>query len=483
MNSKKSLLLSTILITTLLAGCVGKPVQSNPTGTLTIPSPSNTPTEIPPPIEIPTNTPLATATPTLGIGSTWTGVDGMTLLYVPAGEFTMGSDTGQDNEKPAHTVYLDAYWIDQTEVSNAMYSLCVQSGECIDNSETIHKAYPSYDTSYFANPLYANYAVIYVNWNDATAYCEWASRRLPTEAEWEKAASWDDTTKTKRVYPWGDTTDCSFASYGRDCWTNAPVKSYESGKSPYGAYDMAGDISEWVNDWYSETYYKNSPPLNPLGPDSGLERSIHAGGYQDSPFIRSTTYRNSVNPWSKEGNTIGFRCAQSVDKVNTEQTPVPAATASIPYPTTTPISFHVQPATNQGDRFTATADGIYRFTIEKGAIRACPPDPKYPDCGTWNSQLIAYKNRDILWGSYEGKNATILFPFRSDWRGISEYTIGVNYFFTDLAAVEKANMGHYTDIPLKKDDYLIFIPYDCQSCFGDNEGGVDLSVSIIGALP
>jgi formylglycine-generating enzyme required for sulfatase activity len=488
MNSKKLLLLSFILITTLLTGCGGKQVQSNPTATLAAPFPSNTPAATLPPIEMPTNTPLATATPTLGIGSTWTGIDGMTMLYVPAGEFTMGSDTGERDEKPVHTVYLDAYWIDQTEVTNAMYALCVQSGECIDHSEAIHKANPNIDTSRYANPLYANYPVIYVSWKDAAAYCEWAGRKLPTEAEWEKAASWDDTTKTKREYPWGDTSDCSFADYNYDrknkisCWADAPVKSYESGKSPYGAYDMAGSVSEWVNDWYSATYYKNSPSLNPLGPDSGLERSIRDGS-GDSYNIRSARRGGNVPGFSASTTgfwATGFRCAQSADKVNIEQTPVPVATASIPYPTTVPISFHVQPATNQGDRFTATADGIYRFTIEKGAIRICPPDPNLPDCGTWNSQLMVYKNRDILWGSYENKDLRVaanLYPVRND------YGIGVNYFSTDLAVMEKVNKGRYVDIPLEKGDYLIFIPSDCQSCYGDNEGGVDISVSIIGALP
>jgi formylglycine-generating enzyme required for sulfatase activity len=489
---KKIVFVASVLIAIMLAACGAAPAPTQVSVGLESTAPAIdqvavTLTQAVPPTTA-TPTPTPTATPTLGIGSTWTGIDGMTLLYVPAGEFIMGSDAGRDNEKPAHTVYLDAYWIDQTEVTNAMYALCVQSGKCIDHSEAIHKVHPSFDTSRYANPLYANHAVVYVNWNDATAYCDWAGRRLPTEAEWEKAASWDDITKTKRVYPWGDTLDCSFADYQGygGCSTDSPVKSYESGKSPYGAYDMAGGVVEWVNDWWVRgADYKNSPSSNPLGPDSGMSRAMRGGmnarDYADS--MRSTVRGGSI-PGHSEWDT-GFRCAQSADKVNIDQTPVPAATASIPYPTTTPISFHVQPATNQGDRFTATADGIYRFAIEKGAVRICPPDPNLPDCGTWNSQLLAYKNRSISWGSYENRNpqgAANLFPVSSNWR-ISDYAIGINYSSTDLAVVEKANMGHYTDISLKKDDYLIFIPSDCQSCFGDNEGGVDISVSIIGTLP
>jgi hypothetical protein len=322
--------------------------------------------------------------------------------------------------------------------------------------------------------------VVYVSWKDATAYCDWAGRGLPTEAEWEKAASWDDTTKTKRIYPWGDTIDCSFVDYydGKNgCGGSGPVKSFESGKSPYGAYDMAGNVWEWVNDWYGKTYYQSSPSVNPLGPDSGLQR-VMRGGYNFHPYDMRSAKRSAYYQGAAD-YTTSFRCAQSADKVNTEQTPVPAATARTPYPTTTPISLHIQPATNQGDRFTATADGIYRFKIEKGAIRVCPPDPNLPDCGTWNSQLMVHKNR-ILWGSYENRNirrvAANLFP-------LGDYMIGVRYLSTDLAAVEKVNIGRYVDIPLKKDDYLIFLPYDCQSCFGDNEGGVDISASIIGALP
>jgi eukaryotic-like serine/threonine-protein kinase len=307
MNSKKTLLLSFILITTslLLAGCVGKPVQSNPTPTLTVPSPINTPTVTvtPQPTETPTPTAISTLLPTM------TGIDGMTLLYVPAGEFTMGSDTGSDNEKPVHTVYLDAYWIDQTEVTNAMYTLCVQSGKCVDHSEALQKAFWNFSIARYANPRYAHYAAVYMSWNDATTYCEWAGRRLPTEAEWEKAASWDDKTKTKHVYPWGDTIDNSFANYNdSDSSRNyeMPVKSYESGKSPYGAYDMAGGVWEWTNDWYSSTYYQSSPASNPQGPASGNKRSLRGGSWSD--FVVRSAYRDGVVPLSYASG-FGFRCA------------------------------------------------------------------------------------------------------------------------------------------------------------------------------
>jgi formylglycine-generating enzyme required for sulfatase activity len=144
--------------------------------------------------------------------------------------------------------------------------------------------------------------------------------RLPTEAEWEKAASWDDGTKTKLIYPWGETSDCSYANYyGKDggfefcVGDTTPVGSYESGKSPYGLYDMAGNAWEWVNDWYDETYYQNSPSSNPLGPDSGTWRVLRGGSwgtYGGFIVIVRSAHRDRENP-SNSINVIGFRCSRS----------------------------------------------------------------------------------------------------------------------------------------------------------------------------
>jgi serine/threonine protein kinase len=200
--------------------------NEQPTATFT-PTATTTPVFTSTPTVTPT--PIATSTPALGIGSTWTSpADGMTMLYVPAGAFTMGDTAEQaladcqkyrsdcqlswfTNEEPPHPVTLESYWIDQTEVTNAMYAKCVDAGKCTPPSSS--KSYTR--DSYYGNPQYADYPVIYVSWNNANAYCAWRgdSTRLPTEAEWEKAASWDDQTKTKRVYPWGDSLDCSFENY------------------------------------------------------------------------------------------------------------------------------------------------------------------------------------------------------------------------------------------------------------------------------
>jgi formylglycine-generating enzyme required for sulfatase activity len=207
-----------------------------------------------------TNRPSITPSPPLGVGSTkMSEIDGMEMVYVPAGEFEMGSGNGKDDEKPVHTVYLDAFWIDQTEVTNGMYARCVNAGKC--DPPNLSRSYSR--ESYYGNSEFDNYPVIYVSWIDADYYCDWAGRRLPTEAEWEKAASWDEESKKKHTYPWGDSIDCSMVNYrGKDgvcIGDTTEVGSYENGKNPYGLYDMAGNVWEWVADWYLESYYRSDP--------------------------------------------------------------------------------------------------------------------------------------------------------------------------------------------------------------------------------
>ena len=252
-----------------------------------------------------TRTPIPTATPKLDIGSTMTGNDGMTLLYVPAGEFTMGSETGNDEEKPIHTIYLDGFWIDQTEVTNRQYALCVTAGQCISPNETDS----SLRSIYYGNSEFDDYPVIYVNWNMAKTYCEWAGRRLPTEAEWEKAARGMD----ERTYPWGEDISCNEANYDPkdSCFGDTTIAgNITSGESPYGVYDMAGNVWEWVNDWYSETYYQDSPLSNPLGPDSGQYRVLRGGSFDSSTSGVRTTNRYRYEP-TYTLLSIGFRCASS----------------------------------------------------------------------------------------------------------------------------------------------------------------------------
>jgi len=247
-------------------------------------------------------------------------VDGMVMVSVPAGEFLMGSTSSDsladDDEKPQHVVYLDAYWIDRTEVTNAMYALCVQAGACQPPSSM--SSYTRAD--YFGNSQFDAYPVIYVSWDDANAYCTWAGRRLPSEAEWEKAARGMDG----RIYPWGNTFDGTKLNFcDRSCgmdWANldyedgfkdtAPVGSYLAGASPYGALDMSGNVWEWVADWYGSDYYSISPDENPQGPSFGEGRMLRGGSWDDKIKIVRAAYRRMINPgdWYY---LIGFRCARS----------------------------------------------------------------------------------------------------------------------------------------------------------------------------
>ena len=170
-----------------------------------------------------------------------------------------------------HKVYLDAFWIDRTEVTNAMYAMCVLAKKCpVPNKTSSLKR-----SDYYSNPLYADFPVINVTWTYADAYCTWAGRRLPSEAEWEKAARGTEG----KDYPWGNTMPgCSLLDYSRCVGDTVAVGSYPLGASPYGALDMAGNAWEWVNDWYSNTYYNDSLRNNPLGPASGNGRVVRGGG-------------------------------------------------------------------------------------------------------------------------------------------------------------------------------------------------------------
>jgi formylglycine-generating enzyme required for sulfatase activity len=260
----------------------------------------------------PTKTPLPTTTftPTPGVGSTWTRpADSMVMVYVPEGDFTMGSNNN-DDEKPIHLVYLDAFWIDQMEITNKMYAVCVAAGKCdppINNSSYTH-------SNYYDNSEYDDFPVIYVSWNDATAYCAWAGGsdytvRLPTEAEWEKAARGTDG----RIYPWGEGIDCQKANYNGSCvGDTSRVGSYEIGKSPYGVYDMAGNVWEWVADWYGGTYYSTLQDgiRNPTGPTLGDYRALRGGAWLQIDNIARSAHRGFTIP-TDSGNDLGFRCSRT----------------------------------------------------------------------------------------------------------------------------------------------------------------------------
>jgi len=238
---------------------------------------------------------------------------GVPMRLVPEGEFTMGSNNGESNEKPVHTVYLHAFYMDTYEVTNALYHVCVEAGKCTQ---------PQDDTGHYDDPKYGNHPVIYVDWSQAQAYCEWRDGSLPTDAQWEKAAAWDEQNQTKYEYPWGDTFDGTKVNFcDKNCPSEnadktiddgyadtAPVGSYVSGQSPYGIYDLAGNVYEWTVDWYSETYYQSSSYMNPLGPASGITRVLRGGSRLDPVSGVRTASRLWFVP-EFTSNVIGFRCA------------------------------------------------------------------------------------------------------------------------------------------------------------------------------
>ena len=261
----------------------------------------------------PTRLTPATSTSSGPLPVEFTDDKGVSMVFIPRGEFVMGSNLGASSEKPAHAVFLKDYYIDKLEVTNRLYKACVDAAACP----------PPYDSSsatrdnYFGNPDFDEYPVLFVDWEGAKRYCEWRGARLPTEAEWEKAAR----GKTdERIYPWGGDAHVTFANYDRSMEDTTRVGSYENGKSPYGAYDMAGNVWEWVNDWYSETYYSVQLPgiENPAGPQTGTDKVLRGGSWlSDAIDIRS--YRRFSYSPSDVNNDFGFRCARDTTPLRNDQ--------------------------------------------------------------------------------------------------------------------------------------------------------------------
>jgi formylglycine-generating enzyme required for sulfatase activity len=235
--------------------------------------------------------------------------DGAVMVPIPAGEFIMGAEKAPSlpNERPQRTVTLDAYYVDQFEITNAQYKLCVAAGACGEPSSL---SSADYRDGYAGD----DHPVVGVTWEHARAYCEWAEVRLPTEAEWEKAARGTDG----RPYPWGsDRPDGSQANMSGDedpYEYTAPVGSFAAGASPYGLMDMTGNAREWVADWYQKDYYANAPSRNPPGPESGeMDMRVSRGGsFAESAHHSRTSDRMpqkaDLQPKSSPF-LLGFRCA------------------------------------------------------------------------------------------------------------------------------------------------------------------------------
>jgi serine/threonine-protein kinase len=224
--------------------------------------------------------------------------DGMTEVFVPAGQFRMGTDEkGAQKNRPAHLVEVSAFWMDQTEVSNAMYARCVAAGKC--------PLPAAGQNPYYGDAKYDNHPVVYVTWSAADAYCHWAGRRLPTDAEWEKAARGTD----ERPYPWGDDPpDMRLANFDNLIGEPMPVDRYLLGASLYGALNMAGNIREWVADWFHEFYYLVAPPVDPQGPPETGKKSLRGGSYLDDANEIRVFNRFDHEP-NSPGENRGFRCA------------------------------------------------------------------------------------------------------------------------------------------------------------------------------
>ena len=224
------------------------------------------------------------------------------MALVPAGEFTMGSPEGDPDEQPAHKVLIDAFYMDKYEVTVKQYAAFLQEsgGDRPSEWKTMNKT---------ANQ---NRPVMGVDWSEASRYCKWAGKRLPTEAEWEKAARGTDG----RLYPWGnDPPTALHANHGKKEWNNhealVPVGKLEDGKSPYGIYDMAGNVWEWVSDWYDNDYYKNSPSQNPTGPPTGGFKVIRGGSWNTSARNLRAADRYFDPPSFRSQYVPGFRCAKN----------------------------------------------------------------------------------------------------------------------------------------------------------------------------
>jgi formylglycine-generating enzyme required for sulfatase activity len=281
----------------------------------------------------------------------------MVMVYVPTGEFKMGTGglgwirrplSPRDrkrmgfgayvfsDERPQHTVYLDAFWIDQTEVTVAMFRTFVEDTGYETTAERQgwgkpwadrpnEMEWPKVNGADWQHPrgpgssAVDDHPVTQVSWEDAAAYCAWAGGQLPTEAQWAKACRGIDG----RTWPWGNTYDgnrlssceaqCPIERWKDDRYDDgyaftAPVGSFPDGASPYGALDMAGNLWEWVADWYADDYYGDSPYENPLGPDSGTVRAMRGGAWYNTDVWMTCSVRHQ-NPPSDLYDDLGFRCA------------------------------------------------------------------------------------------------------------------------------------------------------------------------------
>lgn len=295
------------------------------------PSPVPSPTPTPWPTIPPTATPVPSPTPLPGITQT-RAVDHMVLVYVPAGEFLMGSseadvvdvlqscaDCQRDwftDELPPHEVYVNAFWLDRTEVSNAQFAIFLSHrGNQVEGGVPwLDLASPQAQIEAVGDLFqpregYAAHPVTGVSWYGATAYCRWVGGQLPSEAQWEYAAR----GPAGLIYPWGNQFECGWGNFADGCddgyAASAPVGSFAQGASWCRALDLAGNAWEWVADWYARDYYSDSPDQNPQGADSGEDKVMRGGSWRSPSAFARTTVRNHIFPAYTFDE--GFRCARA----------------------------------------------------------------------------------------------------------------------------------------------------------------------------
>jgi formylglycine-generating enzyme required for sulfatase activity len=233
------------------------------------------------------------------------GDEGREMVQIPEGPFTMGSNDGDPDEAPEHQVYLKGFFIDRKEVTQEEYMRFARMTkrpapriEVFDDDQS--------------KVLRPEFAAMSVSWDDAVAYCKWAGKRLPTEAEWEKAGRGEG----KRTYPWGDKflSDVANVDGNEDGYRYlAPPGSFESGRSPYGLYDMTGNVAEWVLDSYGEQYYKKSPFRDPKGPENADLKVVRGGSWRETEHNARLSKRFATKHWRTDV-TIGIRCAGDLDQ-------------------------------------------------------------------------------------------------------------------------------------------------------------------------
>ena len=249
----------------------------------------------------PTDQPSAAPTP-LPATTRKSSIDGMVSVYIPTGSFKMGvsGNSSARDDQPRHNVIIGSFWINRTEVTNAMYALCVKAGGC-------NLSFKKKTNTHYFDARYADHPVVYVTWYDAARYCSWVDGRLPTEAEWERAASGDGN----RIYPWGNKKpNLDLANVGDMHLSTTHVGSQQPGASPFGVRDMGGNVREWVADRYARNYYKVSGDINPKGPSKGNFRVVRGAAWSDPIALARVTSRKFSDP-SSAVNNLGFRCAFS----------------------------------------------------------------------------------------------------------------------------------------------------------------------------